>query len=84
LPSNEERPEIVEQVGFKGDEEKEESVEDSGPGRLDRENRHYLCEPEPDLDEYQEIEPEPGYSPVEFACVRGLVADEAEGAYREG
>ena len=50
MSRNEEKPQIVEQVGFEGDEEEEESVEDPSPGRLDGEDRHYFGEPEPDPD----------------------------------
>ena len=67
--------EEIEQVGLKCDEEEHGGVEDSGPGRLDGEDRHYLGEAEPDLDQYKETEAEREDSLVEVARVRRLVAD---------
>ena len=72
----------VEQVRFESDEEEEDCVEDTGPGRLNGQDGHYFCEAEPDLDQDQETEPEPGGGPVEVSWVCGLFADKDDCAYR--
>ena len=72
----------VEQVGLQSNKEEKDCIEDTGPSRLNGQDRHYFREAEPDLDQDQETETEPGDGPVEVYWVCRLFADKDDCAYR--